>query len=94
MLLSESFILNLLNDILWTKEEVGEEDIKGEDVIYKEVLEEGCNNNDISEENSVMKKGLDHWLEVWEKERKKWEATQSVNDDIFSVSKNLIITPF
>ena len=58
-------VLNLVNDLLWTKIE---------------------NDKDSKEEkSSALKIGLKNWLEVWKKERKKYESSQRSNNFKFQV---------
>ena len=64
-MIDKKHVLNLVNDLLWTKIE---------------------NDKDSKEEkNSALKIGLKNWLEVWKKERKKYESSQRLNNFKFQV---------
>ena len=64
-MIDKKHVLNLVNDLLWTKIE---------------------NDKDSKEEkNSSLKIGLKNWLEVWKKERKKYESSQRLNNFKFQV---------
>ena len=85
----------MINNILWTKREKkegeingeGKGEINGEGKGEKKWSLRGDNHVILEKENSLDDKGLEHWMEIWRKERKEWEASHNIINLKFQVNE-------